>query len=159
MPVQNTSPPVSLQARPGGVFTFAFEAREKGELYCDGKKNPVIFKKKYYALIGVNYFIKKKSYACVWKTKKSERVVAHVNVTPKEFKSEKLRVDKKKIDLSSKSLKRITEERALKNKVYSNSPPYPLFKNAFALPLDSAISSPYGSQRIFNNKRGHTTSA
>lgn len=74
-------------------------------------------------------------------------------VKEKQFPSEALRVDPKKIKLSLKDQKRVEKEQAVLNKIYSNSYSSLYFKKPFISPLNSAVTSLYGIRRLYNNQK------
>lgn len=77
----------------------------------------------------------------------------NVNVKAFNYKKEKLNVPKRKVDLSKKDLERVIREKEIKKKIYLNSAKYYMFDSAFKIPLKSKITSVYGNQRLFNNKK------
>ncbi|MBL6990847.1 MAG: M23 family metallopeptidase [Bacteriovoracaceae bacterium] len=71
-----------------------------------------------------------------------------------EYKEERINVDKKRVFLSKKDLKRVIKERKILTKIYQNSPQDRIyFMEPFSLPLDSKITSIYGTKRVFNNEK------
>ena len=83
----------------------------------------------------------------------NDELVMRINSLSFNYKKEKLNVAKNKVDLSKKDLARVQRERRFLAKVYSNSEKRFLFETAFRKPLNSFITSYYGNQRIFNNKK------
>jgi murein DD-endopeptidase MepM/ murein hydrolase activator NlpD len=99
--------------------------------------------------LGENYFGKKTNRICSI----GETAVLNLKVNEFNYKKEKLNVSKSHIDISAKNLKRHRKEKIVRAKVYEESAKYFLFTEPFAAPLDSYITSHYGNQRIFNNKK------
>jgi murein DD-endopeptidase MepM/ murein hydrolase activator NlpD len=125
-----------------------------GSLKCGKKTLPHFFSEgRLLAFLSESYFSKFEVYDCLYSHPEKSFVVATVEVLNKDFPSEKLRVDKKRVFLNKKHAKRAAKERAIRHKAYSNSPKYPLFTESFALPIRSKVTSIYGSKRIFNNKK------
>lgn len=143
--------------RPGEMVFIRFSdirENEGGKLIC--RKNTVPYyrgKEGLEAFVVESYFSKKDSFSCVFKTKNKTTVVANFIVEDKTFPSEKLSVDKKKIFPPKAALRRIRKEQKFLNKNYAASPSYPLFTKAFKAPLDSYVTSIYGSKRLYNNKK------
>lgn len=79
--------------------------------------------------------------------------VLNLNVGAFPYKREKLNVAKGKIDLNSKDLKRVIAEKKIKANLYTNTAKTYLFDEPFAVPLNSYITSHYGTIRLFNNKK------
>lgn len=142
---------VNLTIRPGEVLKVDFVVPSKGKKFKCKDKEIV-----YHTVDGIgeaflveSYFSDMKPYNCfLGKTK-----LFDVNVVEKEFPSEKLNVDKKKVFYSKKDLKRIIKEKEHLQKVYGRFYKKPLFKKAFQTPLDSKITSIYGTKRLFNNHK------
>ncbi|MBK23405.1 MAG: peptidase M23 [Halobacteriovorax sp.] len=149
--------PKNYIVRPGELIFISFsDLREgkNGELLCKGKSIPFYRGKDgLEAFVAETYFSKLKGYHCIFKVGKKEHVVAHIEVKDKEFPSEKLKVAKKKIFPPKKALIRIRKEQKFLNKNYRSSPRYPLFVKSFKKPLDSFVTSIYGSKRLYNNKK------
>ena len=101
------------------------------------------------AYLAENYFSQKDKRECFIKNKKFLDLV--VSLFP--YKKERLNVSKKHIDISKKDLARHLKEKKIRAKVYSKSANYFLFDEPFRVPLNSYITSHYGNQRIFNNKK------
>ena len=66
------------------------------------------------------------------------------------YKKEKITVDSKKVKPPKNILKRINEEREEANKIYSTTTPNLQFWQKFLLPLNSTITSQFGTARILN---------
>ena len=69
------------------------------------------------------------------------------------FQQEHLNVAKKHVRLSQQDLARWHREVAMQKRVYASGVPRPYFRQPFIRPLESALTSPYGLKRIFNNSR------
>jgi murein DD-endopeptidase MepM/ murein hydrolase activator NlpD len=66
---------------------------------------------------------------------------------------EKLMVDKEKVDFSNKDLERIAKETDKLKTIYEKSINSLFFEDNFGFPVDSRITSQYGTKRIFNDKQ------
>jgi murein DD-endopeptidase MepM/ murein hydrolase activator NlpD len=76
-------------------------------------------------------------------------------VKHREYLAEKLKVDPKKIKLDPKDEKRVIEEQVVLNRIYSSSPPTFLFTESFMQPMESVVTSIYGTKRVYNKlKKG-----
>jgi len=106
---------------------------------------------KYYALIPVRYRTKPGLYKL--KIVYQDKVKTYnVKVSWGNYKKEKLRVAKKLVYPPKSVLKRIRSEYKEAMKIYGSVIPEALWKHKFSLPLDSYITSPFGSARVFNDK-------
>ena len=78
-----------------------------------------------------------------------------LNVVVKAFpyKRERLNVPKRRVDLNKKDLARVIKEKEIKKHIYDESAKYFLFDKPFRVPLQSKITSYYGNQTLFNNKK------
>lgn len=145
------------EIKPGEITFIRFpDLRQdnNGKLTCKGKSVPFYRGKDgLEAFVAETYFSKLKNFSCTFEVKGKKHVVANLIVSKKEFPSEKLKVDKKKIFPPKKALVRIRKEQKFLNKNYASSPAYPLFIKAFKKPLDSFVTSIYGSKRLYNNKK------
>ncbi|MFZ8933492.1 MAG: M23 family metallopeptidase [Bacteriovoracaceae bacterium] len=143
--------PVNLEIRPGELLKVDFRVSDKNvELKCKGKKIPYFIDGEIgIAFIVESYFSKLTPYSCSL----GEDKIFDVKVTQKEFPSERLHVDKRKVFYSKKDLKRIRAEQKVLNKIYKASLSRPIFNTGFKIPLNSKITSIYGARRLFNNKK------
>ena len=79
--------------------------------------------------------------------------VLNVTVKAFQYKQEELNVPKRKVDLNKEDLARVIREKEIKKHIYDKSAEYYLFDQAFKVPLKSKITSVYGNQRLFNDKK------
>ncbi len=130
------------------------------ELSCNGQN--IIYHKKEGLIVGYiseSYFSNMTPYTCEYIFSKEVLgenniyKVANIVVEDRQFQSETLKVDPKTITLSKKNLERVTKEFEITSKIYSNSSKQPLFDKPFTMPLSSKITSPFGSQRVYNNEK------
>ena len=67
-----------------------------------------------------------------------------------EYKKEKITVEGSKVTPPKDVLKRIEEEREEANKIYATANAGLKFNSKFILPMSSAVTSPFGTARVFN---------
>lgn len=151
-----------IQISPGRVTLVSISHPKKRKnpiLNCDKKQIPFYrMDNSIKAYIREPYFSKRKNYSCFFEFHvddvKIDKKILEIEVIPAKFKEEKLRVDKRKIDLSKHDFERYLEEKKALESMYGKSMKNKIFFNKkFRLPLKSKITSPYGTKRIFNNKK------
>jgi murein DD-endopeptidase MepM/ murein hydrolase activator NlpD len=140
---------------PGEVRVLEFELKDKdARLFC--RNYPVRFSvkdKKARAIIIETYFSDLTPYVCVQKLADKVLETYTLQVVPKEYAAEVLKVDMKRIKLSPKDQKRADEEQVVLDKLYASSPDHFYFKGPFQEPLTSYKTSVYGKKRIYNNHK------
>lgn len=131
------------------LLTFDLPQNEKvNELICNNEKLPFVKENnRLKAFVAVSYFFEKKSFECRF----GEDLLAVVSIEPKDFPSETLNVDMKRVVYSKKDMKRIQKEQNKLNKIYKNYLKGPIFESPFISPIESTITSYYGTQRVYNN--------
>jgi len=149
---------INILIHPGEVRIFSLKAQPSDdyEVLC-GKKN---IKSDYYNnrlvfVIAESYFSKKNAYECYINKDKVRQTLITVKVNSRKYLHEKLNVDKKRVQLSAKNLKRYLREKKLLTKKYKLSSQKLMFTKPFTIPLNSKVTSIYGTKRIFNNHK-HT---
>lgn len=75
------------------------------------------------------------------------------NVKERIYKAETLRVDPKKIKLSPKDEERVIEEQKILNRIYASSIPDFLFTESFISPMNTPVTSVYGTRRVYNKQK------
>ena len=139
--------------RPGDVVRITFNNFDRfqgHELYCkDRTVYSQVEREIRWAIVAESYFSDLKPFAC----KMGDEVVARFKVQEKDFHREKLNVPKKMVYPSSKDRKRIREEQEFLNRVYASSPRQPFFRGPFVVPLDTFVTSVYGTKRLYNNSK------
>lgn len=121
-----------------------------GKLVCD--KIETLYhrvKSEIQFFVAASYFSKERVFNCSLEGVK----LVEVSVLDKIYPSETLNVDKKRVFLSDDDLKRVIKEREKAKAIYENSSVTPLVRGEFATPLKSKITSYFGTQRLFNNKK------
>lgn len=143
--------------KPGEVVRISFPVTEfsKGAaLECDNQKIPFYEKQElFHAFYAESYFTKMKPSECRLIKGNENVVVATIGVSEKDFPSEKLNVDKRRVTLNPKDLKRVQTEQIFLNKNYASSPDHPFFTEPFMLPIGNIVTSIYGSRRLFNKSK------
>ena len=152
--VQKTETPEPHKGfiHPGEVIFLSFSGSSAmgTRLICNGKT--FIHRKdgnKLSAYISETYFSHFKPIKCTY----GKKVVAKYLVKEKDFPEEELRVPRKKVVLSPEAQARTAREWKFLNKIYSNGIKKPLFASSFQAPLNSVITSIYGTRRTFNKVR------
>ena len=80
--------------------------------------------------------------------------ILNLNIKRWKYPVTKLSVNKKHIDLSPKNLERYLKERKIIQKIYEDSKQDKIiFHKEFIRPLESKVTSLFGSQRVYNNKK------
>jgi len=153
-PLKRVSAVTQATVKPGKVTFVSFDyVADNGveKLICGKKKRiPFVVKNNKGSLYLVeSYFSRRKKYSCTTLDKKE--LVLKVNVKAFPYKSEKLNVDRKRVVLSKKDLAIVIAEREIKKKIYIDTVDYFVFEESFQKPLDSYITSHYGTKRVFNN--------
>ena len=107
-----------------------------------------------FGFLAETYHSKLRPYQCNAKGAGKEFVAINAKVKKFPFKFETLNVDKKRVNLNAKDLKRWRKEVAELKKVYNSlKVKQVLFDSAFVSPLNSKITSLYGKARLFNNNK------
>ncbi len=105
------------------------------------------------AFVMESYFSNLSSFGCQVIEGSKEIYSINFSVVDKPYKAEQLKVDSKKIKLSPKDELRVAKEQAILNKIYQSSIPDFLFTEAFRQPMDSLITSVYGTRRVYNKQK------
>jgi murein DD-endopeptidase MepM/ murein hydrolase activator NlpD len=145
------------EVKPGEVSLLRVKGPfvKEGSLTCDTEKVDYFLKEyELWAFVSETYFSDLKPFSCYYQDQKGSPVkIGEFKVVQKEFPSEKLSVDKKRVFLSKKDSARANRERLIRAKAYNSSPKTPYFFTPFELPIESLVTSIYGSKRLFNNKK------
>jgi murein DD-endopeptidase MepM/ murein hydrolase activator NlpD len=100
-----------------------------------------------------NYFVESGEFFCVAKINENVTTLIQINVTPKKFGEESLKVNPKKVILNKKDLKRSALERVILDGVYRSTINGPFYLREFVAPMKSKLTSVYGTRRVFNNTK------
>lgn len=140
--------------RPGEVRFIEFPvANPSARLLC---REPVKFSlngKIGSAIIMESYFSDLKPFECNLNFKGETLYTISFKVEDRVYKAEQLKVDSKRIKLSKKDQKRADEEQQLLNRVYASSLNDFQFKEAFMQPMNSHVTSVYGTKRVYNKMK------
>lgn len=140
---------------PGEIRWVEIESNDElVKLFCKGVEIKTHKEgNKWQAVVIESYFSDLQPFICDFKIK--DRVIATYNfkVVARDYPSEKLRVDTKKIKLSPKDQERADREQVMLNKIYQSSLASLQFKQPFIRPMNSAITSFYGTRRVYNGMK------
>lgn len=140
---------------PGEVRWMQFDIpNDSVKFFCRGEEQKIEkMGKKAQAIVMSNYFSELTPFTCQLKDK--DQVIQEIffKVESREYKSEKLRVEPKHIKLSAKDQKRADEEQIVLNKIWASSPEKIMFQTSFKQPLDSVVTSIYGTKRVYNKTK------
>lgn len=144
-----------MTIRPGEVRLVELELpNENVKLFC--RNQAIKYQKegnKIQAIIAETYFSGLNPFTCTFK--EGDQVLAEVffKVEDREYKAETLRVDPKKIKLNPRDQKRADEEQKVLNKIWASSENRLLFKTPFMEPMNSFVTSIYGTKRVYNGQK------
>jgi murein DD-endopeptidase MepM/ murein hydrolase activator NlpD len=150
-----------IDIHPGFVKKVQFQVPEDEDFkfQCNGKDYGYDVKDGFLrSYVSADYNFKKDSFICSLLFKRGEkyisRKVLQMNITPYAYPFRKLKVNKKHVELSPENLKRYLREvktlKAVYSKINLNTP---YFIKPFVRPLNSKVTSIFGTKRIFNNKK------
>ena len=145
--------PVDVAIKPGEVakIRFPVPTDTRGqELFCKDRRIPFFVEGDgASAFVAETYFSDGKPSEC----RIGGRRVANIEVVDKTFPEERLNVARKMVFPSKRDQARIRREQKFLNKNYASSGDVPLFDSPFRIPLDTFVTSIYGSRRLFNDKK------
>lgn len=108
-------------------------------------------KDRFIAFVPIGYY--DKGSKTITNPKEQESVMQTITIFQKDYpKKEQISVANNKVSYSNEVVKRIEKEKNAAIKTYATITKGRLWDKPFIKPLDSAITSPYGSARIFNGK-------
>ena len=136
----------------GDVEIVRVEAKFAGNLSIDGKKkrwlNVPGDENLKFAIVSAGYRQKGEIKLVNGLKSGDEKIV--FKIVEGEYKKEKITVEGSKVTPPKDVLKRIEEEREEANKIYATANVGLKFNSKFILPMSSAITSPFGTARVFN---------
>ena len=136
----------------GDVEIVQVEAKFAGNLSIDGKKKRWLSVPRdenlKFALVAVSY--RQKGEIKLVNGLKSGDETIVFKIVEGEYKKEKITVEGSKVTPPKDVLKRIEEEREEANKIYATANVGLKFDSKFILPMSSAVTSPFGTARVFN---------
>ena len=128
------------------------EAKFAGNLSIDGKKKRWLSVPRdenlKFALVAASY--RQKGEIKLVNGLKSGDETIVFKIVEGEYKKEKITVEGSKVTPPKDVLKRIEEEREEANKIYATANVGLKFDSKFILPMSSAVTSPFGTARVFN---------
>lgn len=144
-----------ISISPGEVRWIEFPvSSEKTKLICRGSEVKYVKRGELgMAFVMESYFSDMTPYKCILEEKNTKIHEFNFVVKQRDYLAEKLKVDPKKIKLAADDEKRVMEEQAILNKIYSSSIPDFLFTEAFIEPMKSVVTSVYGTKRVYNKQK------
>jgi murein DD-endopeptidase MepM/ murein hydrolase activator NlpD len=122
--------------------------------FCRNKEQKISKKEnRLIAIVVESYFSDFKKINCELKVGDEVTHKWNLVVKPKEFPSEKLKVNPKTIKLSQVDQARVEKEQVILDAIYASSSNELYFQKSFIQPLNSRITSYYGIRRIYNNQK------
>jgi len=122
--------------------------------HIDFYKNP--FKENsFYALLPISYYQLYKPYKIILSyMENSKKNFSNIKLTviDGDYKSEVLKVEPSKIKLSKENQKRAKKEADIAMKIYNTKSDKILWKDDFIYPLNSHITSAFGTKRVYNDE-------
>jgi murein DD-endopeptidase MepM/ murein hydrolase activator NlpD len=113
-------------------------------------KEPNLF----FAFIPINYYTKGDTYriivSYIQDNEKRFKGI-NLNVMQKPYQQETIKVASSKIQLNKKDKARTQKEYKQAIKLYNTISSYPFEVQTYIYPLDASITSPFGTQRIYND--------
>lgn len=151
-PAISSAESISLTISPGEVRWIKFPAKGR-EIRLRCKDSDIKFEirgEEGHSIVVADYFSETKPFKCqVY----SEGVVTHemnFQVIKRKYKSEKLKVPPKTIKLSPVDQERAAREQEMLNKIYASSLNTIQFDKHFISPMNSVVTSYYGTRRVYN---------
>ena len=136
----------------GDVEIVQVEAKFAGNLSIDGKKKRWLSvpgdENLKFAIVSAGY--RQKGEIKLINGLKSGNETIVFKIVEGEYKKEKITVEGSKVTPPKEVLKRIEEEREEANKIYATANVGLKFNSKFILPMSSAVTSPFGTARVFN---------
>ena len=145
----------ALTIKPGEVKLVTFPASDDKSIFsCKGEVLKWSMKEgKGRAIVIESYFSDLNPYSC--KLEINGKVLHELSfiVSSKEYHAEVLKVDPKKIKLPKKAEERVWKEQQILDRIYASSQKDFEFSEPFMQPMTSAITSVYGTKRVYNNQK------
>ena len=126
-----------------------------GDRFIPLSETPVREKGQYFALVGIPYYSKQGQgqLTLKWKgTDGSAEQIVPFQIVSGKYRSERLKVQSGKVSPSKADLQKIRKDREAVKAVYAGGHFNRLWTEPFEKPIKSAITSPFGSKRLFNGK-------
>ena len=149
---QGSAPSETQTIVNGDVEIVQVEAKFAGNLSIDGKKKRWLSvpgdENLKFAVVSAGY--RQKGEIKLINGLKSGDGTIVFKIVEGEYKKEKITVEGSKVTPPKEVLKRIEEEREEANKIYATANAGLKFNSKFILPMSSAVTSPFGTARVFN---------
>ena len=143
---------IEMEIKPGEVRWVRFPITgDKPSFEC--RKSPVKFQKfgnVGHAVVIESYFSDLRPFKCIVKNDDVPTHELRFKVVNREFKAEQLKVPPKTIRLSAKDQARADKEQVMLNLIYASSEKEFLFQQPFIQPMNSLVTSVYGTKRVYN---------
>jgi len=154
-PKKVSSEPIWMKISPGEVRLVEFPLSEKNlKFMCKDESIKYVTRNgRGLALVTETYFSKLEPFTCKLVSSSKTFHEIKFSVIDREYPSEQLRVDSKKIQLSKDAEARVQREQLVLNKIYASSAHDLLFNEPFVAPLNSYITSIYGIKRLYNKRK------
>jgi len=159
-------PEQQLAIRPGEVFYLKFPKDGlflPGHLWCGDQKmvvQPMVGNESlFHTLVSESYFSTGGEKVCLWRSDLEQEPldfsirIASFKIVEREYPKEFLKVNPRTVNLDPKDFARAQKEQELLQTIYANFGQNILFDKPFVRPLNSAITSHYGIQRIYNGEK------
>jgi murein DD-endopeptidase MepM/ murein hydrolase activator NlpD len=85
-------------------------------------------------------------------TNGAQKQTIPIRIIAGNYRTDKLSVDPKKVDLSQKNLARVKREKKEIRRIYASGSSEKLWHGRFQLPIKSTMTSPFGNKRMFNGQ-------
>lgn len=152
--------PVQLESGSPCLLTVTFDsppAAVKGEWFgheVEFFSSPT--KTTWYALAGVDVETAPGAYVltlhATMSDSQSVSATREIQVGPSHYRQVELRVPENFVTPNAATLKIIAEDKAIKEQVFAQSAPLPLWKGNFLRPVQSPPTDSFGTRRVFNGK-------
>jgi murein DD-endopeptidase MepM/ murein hydrolase activator NlpD len=83
---------------------------------------------------------------------KSVSATRAIRIEPSQYKQVELHVAENFVEPDAATLKRIAADKAIKDRIFAQSAPTPLWQGDFRLPVQSPATDSFGTRRVFNGK-------
>jgi len=144
-----------LSTSPGEIRLVTFPATDSRAVFtCKGQALKWSLKEgRGHAVVIESYFSDLHPYSCRLELDGKLQHELKFTVVPKEYKAEVLKVDSKKIKLAPKDEERVWKEQQVLDRIYASSQKEFEFTESFMQPMSSAITSVYGTKRVYNKQK------
>jgi murein DD-endopeptidase MepM/ murein hydrolase activator NlpD len=109
----------------------------------------------FYALVPISYYQKIGNYKVIisyLKNNKREFTSAEIRITDGKYKSEKIKVQGSKVNLNKRDKTRTQNEYKEAMKIYRTKTQKMLWSDDFIMPMNSRVTSAFGTKRVYNNQ-------